>query len=178
MPHALSVTAPCLKPDRVHAMGITFIALGLYRGLPSPSPSLCVGLSHQPDPGSPVILPRPLCIEESSQPRTLCAGPLGPFSTVKCAPPMPSYFVLASHLASSYKLDTHSGPHLPPSNQAHSGPDIHSSACVPLMQRAGKQVKWTSLGLPGCPLSGSAETRLTQVSLSQHSLQTSPTATV
>lgn len=69
-------------------------ALGL-EGAPDTF-TFCVGIHQQPDRGCHVTPSRPLCIEESSQPRTLYADPLRPLSTAKHVPQALS-FSQASH---------------------------------------------------------------------------------
>lgn len=43
----------------------------------------------------------------------------------------------------AYKPATHFSPHLWPSNHHHSGPDVHTGARDPQLQRARKQMEWT-----------------------------------
>lgn len=72
----------------------------------------------------------------------VCRPPQAPRYS-KASPPGPPLQAGIPPKCLNYEPDTHSGPHLWPSHQAHSGPDARTSVCAPQMQRANKQMKWT-----------------------------------
>lgn len=78
----------------------------------------------------------------------MCKTQSGPPSTAKHLTHALTFNPDIPFKCPAYKPATHSSPPLWPSNHHHSGPDVHTGARDPQLQRARKRMEWTQARPP------------------------------